>query len=89
MTRFAFNQRTCQMEQVARAPRPKTAKVLAEVKRRRHDLITAHTITDEELTVVIDKILGGTRNLRYLVDASTHARLADICTYIVRQYSYR
>lgn len=62
--------------------------VFDEVKRKRHDLIRAHSIRDEELKELIKKVLSGTRNTAYLARGADYSRLRDIAAFIVREYSY-
>jgi hypothetical protein len=87
MPRFAFDPRTCQMV-LAKLRKLSALEVLADVKRRRRDLIHAHSITDAELMLVINKVLGGTRNHHYLTDNTNYARMRDVCSYIIREHSY-
>lgn len=69
-------------------PEEKSAdEILREVKRVRHDLISAHGITDDEHLELIKKIKGGTRNIRYLAVGEDYPRLKDVAAYIVREYN--
>jgi hypothetical protein len=63
--------------------------IFNEVKRCRQDLIRAHSVTDEELMLMIKRVMSGTRNLSYMVTpAKNFPRLKDLAAYIVREYSY-
>jgi hypothetical protein len=84
--KYQLNIRTGQVE--VYRPRHKTvSEIVLDVKRRRGDLIRAHTVSDEELTVLVTKIAGGIRNTQYLAKGDHH-RLKDLASFIVREYGW-
>lgn len=85
-TQWQLNPRTGQVER-ARTQAKSADQIFREVKARRHDLIRAHNITDDELKAIITKVMSGTRNVLYLAKGADMRRLRDISAYIVREYS--
>jgi hypothetical protein len=85
--KFNLNPRTGRVE-LNRPEHKPVDEILREVKGHRRDLIRAHSITDEELRMLIIRIVSGTRNVQYLARGTDYARLKDLIAYIVREYSW-
>lgn len=62
-----------------------TPELLRRVKHQFHSHIINMEIHDEEITDLIYKVKGGTRNIRYLVHGGNVLRLRDIANFIIHQ----
>jgi hypothetical protein len=84
MTSFRWDGKTGQFRMFGRE-KPTAISILAVVQRVHGSRIKQENITEDELLILINKVISGTRNINCLIDQKNPTRLREIGYTVLRE----